>query len=328
MFLQFLWSSQVLAHAWQSPETWSCAQILEILKKTPVVHQMSMKEALEAQDKTVEFEGDVSLVTLEGGIKAVFKSVPPEDLADAHAEIAAFKASRVLGFPDVPPTVMRTIGTKRGSLQLYVETSTDLLTNDAYEKALQEVPQEDQDRLRVFYFVFGQWDSGPHNLLLWREAKKARLIAIDNVGIRSSQFVKYGELPFVGIFYSEGLNTNDWHKPFPFDQARILNDPSTSRLKQAFGNKLPQSFYENVRIYGKRLKYVVYQNALWRQFHAFDEDFVKAYVPRISLSIKLALEKLDEKTLEIIFQDSKGMNFLTKSYLKAILERRDQVLKH
>ena len=324
----FVWTFQAVAHPWHSPDTWASAQIIETLKKAPVIHQISMKEALDSQNKTVEFEGDVSLVTLEGGIKAVFKSVSPEDIADAHGEVAAFKASRVLGFPDVPPTVMRTISGKRGSLQLYVETSIDLLAKDAYEKALDEVPQEDQDRLRVFYFVFGQWDSGPHNLLLRREAKKTHLIAIDNAAIGNLQFVRYGELPFVRMVYSQALQTKDWHKPFPFDQARILKDPSANRLKHIFGKKLPESFYAKVRIYGNRLKYVVYQNAVWRQFHAFDEGFVKAYVPRISPSIKLALEKLDKKTLEIIFQDAKGMNFFTKSYLNAILERRDQVLNH
>jgi hypothetical protein len=38
------------------------------------------------------------------------------------------------------------------------------------------------------------------------------------------------------------------------------------------------------------------------------------------------LKKLNLKTLKMIFAEAKGQDFLKPQYLKAILERRDQVL--
>ncbi|HXF91059.1 MAG TPA: hypothetical protein VNJ29_03920 [Candidatus Nitrosotenuis sp.] len=308
--------------------SWKKPQIANQLKKEKVISMISMRDYLKSQGKKADFMGNVFLVELANGLRGVFKSFSPDDLGDAYAEVAAYKASLVLGFPYVPPTVIRTIKGKRGSLQLFVETTIDPLAPGVFEQALTEADLDDVANLKIFYFIFGQWDTGPHNILIYDEQGKKRLIAIDNSGIRNHQHVIYGDLPFVRTCYSESLQTNDWGKPFPFDQVQTIANPTPIKLKQIFGTKLPKRFYQSFTSYNQPFCYVIYQNSLWRQYHAFDKSFIKSYTSYCPTKTLSALKKLDLPTLKRIFACAQGADFLTPSYFQAILERRDQVLKH
>ena len=324
----FFSSQNIYAHKFEHPKTWHNPSITQILTTSKVLNIKPMKEALLEQGKKSEFDGQVFLVTLENGIKAAFKSLPLDEQEDAVAEVAAYQASVYLGFPYIPPTVLRKIKGMNGSLQLFVSTPIDLLVKGEYEKALQKISKEDLDNLKLFYFIFGQWDSGAHNLLAYSDGSKIYPIAIDNSGIRNHQYVRYGELPFVRTLYSEKLNTNDWDKAFPFEEAKTIKDPTAENLKKMFGNRLPASFYRNSQFYGVPLKYIIYQNSLWRQFHAFDEKFIKSYVTNCRYLTTDSINKLDVKNLKEFFTPVEGTDLLTDSYFKKILERRDQVLKN
>lgn len=82
------------------------------------------------------FEGstEVYLVTLSSGVRAVFKPNPEHwvisskrvnaYLANSAAEVAAYSLSRILGLNLVPPTVMRSLDGKVGSLQVFVQGSS------------------------------------------------------------------------------------------------------------------------------------------------------------------------------------------------------------
>lgn len=215
----------------------------------------------------------------------------------------------------------------QGSLQLYVETSIDLLVNGEYQKFLKQVDDTDLINLKIFYFVFGQWDSGAHNMLAYQNGNKVYPIAIDNSAIRNHQYVKYGQLPFVRTIYSDKLNTNDWHQPFPFENAKTIENLTTQNLKLVFGNKLPESFYQNFNSYNQPYRYVTYQNSIFRQYHVFEQEFIKSYAtsscPKKTAE---APRKLDLKALKNIYSTAKGADFLTERYLNNILERRDQLL--
>ncbi|MCC8417639.1 MAG: hypothetical protein LN588_03945 [Rickettsia endosymbiont of Bryobia graminum] len=102
--------------------------------------------------------------------------------------------------------------------------------------------------------------------------------------------------------------TNDWHKPFPFDKTEIIEPHFEVNFKQRFKNQLPDIFYKTFKSYDtKPIKFIVYQNSLWRQFHAFDKDFIRS-IPT----------SCDKQTIEAI----KKLN------LSSILDRRDQILKY
>ncbi len=156
---------------------------------------------------------------------------PKGDLGDAYAEVAAYQASLVLGFPRIPPTVIRKVNGTLGSLQLFIETSIDALAPGVFNATLKEVDPEEVDNLKIFYFVFNQWDSGPHNILIIENQGKKHFVAIDNSGIGNHGHVKYGELPFVRVCYSEDLNTDDWNMPFPFEKAQVIAEPNADGLR-------------------------------------------------------------------------------------------------
>ncbi len=297
------------------------------LKSCKIVSIKPMRSFLESRGKKADFEGAVFLVELDNGIKAVFKSFPKDDLGDAYGEVAAYEASVLLGFPSIPPTILRKINGQIGSLQLYVETSIDPLEPGIFKETINEIDPEELDNLKIFYFIFNQWDTGPHNILITEKNGRKHLIAIDNSGIKNHAHVKYGDLPFVRICYSEKLKTNDWDKPFPFEQARDIMDPSVDNLKKTFGNRLPNSFYEYYKAYGAPLHYVVYQNSLWRQYHAHEEGFMKSHTLNISEKTRDSIKKLDLHALKKVFSCAKGADSFTPRYLEAILERRDQVLR-
>src|SRR2546423_835710 len=61
------------------PKNWKNAEIATLLKKGKVISICPMKEHLESCGKKVEFEGEVYLVELDNGLKAVFKSLPKDD---------------------------------------------------------------------------------------------------------------------------------------------------------------------------------------------------------------------------------------------------------
>lgn len=328
--MQHLESPQQNSSVYAAPESWKDPGIIRCLQTAEVTAIEPIRKFLTNNGKQADYEGEVYIVTLARGIKAVFKPVSAHNLGDPAAEVAAYRASLHLGFPYIPPTVIRTIPidaeNREGSLQLYIHTEVDLLIGNIYQQAIQEmVPVKEQIELKTFYFIFGQADTGAHNLLLFKDAA-AHFISIDHAGLRVRQYVQWGELPFVRMLYSDQLNTNDWDKPFPFDRAETMDNPTVEKLKQRFGDCLPTTFYQNFKFYANEpFKFVCYRNALWRQhLHPFEPktSFFNGNYPDILAAIK----KLDLPTLKKIFEFEKGADFINDAHLCAILERRDQLV--
>jgi len=317
------------------PKNWKNSEIPTLLKQGKVISLCPMKEYLQSCGKRIEYEGNVFLVKLDNGLKAVFKSVPEDEIGDAYAEVAAYQASVVFGFPNVPPTIISQINSMKGSLQLFVETPIDSLKPGVYESALKEASPEDVANLKFFYFVFGQWDTGEHNIVILKNQEKTLLIAIDNSGICNHQHVKYGSLPFVQTRYSDALNTDDWDSPFPFEQAKTIEYPTTEKLQKTFGDAFPESFYQYVDKFYQSdkfrdlpFRYVIYRNCLWWQYNAEDTKFILSFTSNLPDLTREKLKALDLTLLNKIFEDAQGNEFLTQVYLEAILERRDQVLRY
>lgn len=304
--------------------------ILRMLKNSPIVNSLPMREYLISRGKKVEFDNPVFLITLASGIQAVFKPcIDNNDMDDCYAEIIAYKACQFFGFDFVPPTVIRTINANTGSLQLFIETEIDALDPCVYALAIKRADAADIANLKIFYFVFGQWDTGPHNLLMKAEGDLIKLIAIDNSGICNRQYVTYGELPFVRVCYNEKFNTSDFDQPFPFKQVSCIHKPTEQYLNILFQGCVPQAICR--KLSGKKsLYYIIYQNSLWLQFHAEDNSFEKSFTTNYCTKTMSRLKTLSLDVLKNeIFNDLPAdSNLLKIQFLSSILERRDQVLDH
>lgn len=295
-----------------------------------------MSDYLAKQGKKAEFNGKVYVVYFDDGIKGVLKTFPKNDQQGAYAEVAAFEASKVLGFPHVPPATLRNVKGLIGSISLLVETDIDLLADGVYEDVLSKANPETLANLKLFYFVLGQWDTGPHNLLAFVDQDEVFLIPIDNEGIGNRQHVHYGELPFVRIAYSDTLDTKDFGQDFPFDNAQTIEPVNPKILAKKFEPHFPAKIFQNISPSCQKFRYVVFENSLWRQFHTGNESFVKSFTATASSKTLQALKKLNLTTLKRIFAHPKGcieyrftsQELATPAYLKTILERRDQVLRY
>jgi hypothetical protein len=296
------------------------------LKTMQIIKIQPMREFLNSKKIHAEFENEVYLVTLEDGTLTVFKPEPIDDLGYAHAEVAAYKASQFLGFPRVPPTVLRKIGSKIGSLQLYIEPNIDISNTRVYRKILRKAPKDEIANLKLFYFIFGQWDSGPNNMIIRKDAGKIKIYAIDNSGISNHQHVSYGSLPFIKFCHSYKFETNDQNSPFPFHASKVIGRPNIKNITAAFGNALNEKPLKYLAKRKSPIKYVIYQNSLWMQHYWSDPNFIRShtnYYPEKTMEI---IKKLTLQDLQNIYSEAKGSDFLTMEYFKAILERRDQVV--
>ena len=327
--------------SFECPDAWchdkTCAAIVACLEKGPVHGYESMDSFLITQKKRVDFDNTVYLLQLKGGVRGVFKpALEPAALRDSYAEVAAFRASHYLGLSFVPPTVLRTLCLEgkvmTGSVQLYVNTTRDLLEDGVFQKTLQEVPKDMLADLKIFYFVLGQWDTGAHNLLALKCDGVTHLLAIDNAGIANAQRVHYGQLPFVCLSPVRGEVKN-----FSF-KVEVLEKPTyqslKARLKRAGVSEAGTDFLKKLSFYKKPLHYVVHQKLLWRQFHAADgeEDllFFKAYSDAITPRLCKALQSLNAKVVRSFFPEDAEKVYgkaLFADLLQHILERRDQVLR-
>ncbi len=292
-----------------------------------IVDIKDMRDVLKMQNRIVRFSHPVSLITLESGIQGVFKHVSNGEDA---CEVAAFKAAKFLGFPYVPPTVLRTINGTRGSFQLYIPTNFDPAHRGNIALVLKKAHPDDIANLKIFYFVIGQWDTEAHNLLINRHNDSVKIIVIDNGCICSHKHVKYGEYPFLKLSADESLNTQDWNLPFPFERAKTLISPTQESLKDILGSSVPDGLCKWL-LAMQPLKYVVYHNACWVSFtghlkgidgHPFAYT---TYYPEKTIE---QLKKLNLEIIKEIFSDSVGLEFLTEEFLTSILERRDQIVAH
>lgn len=295
-------------------------------KTMPVAKMQPMREFLVSKNMNADFDNEVFLVTLQDGTRGVFKPVPDDDLGDAQAEVIAYKISNTLGFPRIPITVLRKINGRTGSLQQYIEPNVNLYDPKMYQKIMQDASIDEIANLKLFYFVFGQWDSGQHNMIVQQEDGNIKIYAIDNSGLRNHQYVQYGSLPFVRLCYSDQLKTNDWDLPFPFQSVKIIENPSMENVRMVFDHKIPENVLKQLAKKETPIHYVIYRNSLWIQHHASDPTFILSYTDYYPEKTMEALQKLTLEDLKHIYVEAKGSDFLTAQYFKAILDRRDQVL--
>ena len=319
------------------PLNWSShsTQIKEALRTGEAIEIKSMREVLKSADRNADFSGMVYKVTLSNGLEAVFKTTDSGNLAKDRMEEAAYDISVATGIAFVPPTVHRDLTadfnktghtqTKTGFLSLFVETQTDLisLSKTKFDELLERSGKERVANFKIFNFVFGNWDVGPHNMLISEYKRENNIdyfpISIDNEGIANVQKVEYGEIPFVKFF---GTNSSIPKAEFPFDEAKL----SDTAAKQEVSNKL--GFYPP----GRTHNYIVWNGCYWAQF--FDsywgspKDIIDLlYTNYLPPKTKIALKNLSKEQLFKIFgKTEQTASEHLKEIVAGILTRRDMLL--
>lgn len=146
------------------------------LQNEKIVERKNMRSFLKKSHKGIRALHAPDIVVLESGLKAVFK----EENA-CYGELAAYRASKALGLRLVPPTVLRTIHGRKGSLQFYVASKIDLLhhSKGIYHK----LNDKDVTDRKIFEYVFNRWDTHSGNQIIAENKGEYNIALIDNAGM-------------------------------------------------------------------------------------------------------------------------------------------------
>ena len=308
-----------------------------------IVSIQTLKEAQEAIGKTASGSHPIFKLKFQSGVEGVFK---PNYNGSAHAEVDAYRISKLIHSRQVPPTVKIEMSAARvedslkhspywdflqgleGSVQYYVPSPYDLVKMDgASEEALRRaLPKEKSDQ-KLFQFVFGQWDAHPGNQIV---DGSGHLALIDNTAIQNPVKTLYGESPFRSNFpvkREARVSFDQEPEKFPFKNAVRLQNPTKEEFTNAMERywepwQIEDYWKARERSYSKdkTMAIVVWHNEVWIQGIGFQN-----YGTRAEAFSRTTLEnyrKLDFKTLRQ--ELSPG---ISDEQIEDYLDRRDQVLK-
>ncbi len=280
-----------------------------------------MRDYLESHGKIADFENQVYLAVLESGLKAVFK--PDLEFHDMYAEVAAYKASQWMKSSLVPPTVLKQFKKQKGSLQFFVETDLETSSPETQKIMLKALDQKTLEDIDVFYFLFGQWDRGPSNMLFVPFNSSYFVALIDNKGILQQQHVHLGKSPFVRKAYCD--NRKDvWDNQFPFEKAQKITLDAIDKHPDFKACGLTHQKFPFLKASQKPLTYVFWRNSLWFQPY---ED-MPFHPKNLSLSLLEIVKKLNQDILKNIWKD-RPKEWTTRQFneiIRLTLDRRDQLL--
>ena len=274
----------------------------------------SLHDFFKKQNISISFTNDVYVIEFCNQTKAIFKPAKDEDVWYAYAEVAAYKASLWLGFPCVPPTILRDINDAWGSVQLYVQGDHDLVVNDLEQEAV----------YKIFCFIFGQWDVCKSNRLVYKDKKDLILVAIDNANIADRQKCKYGEHPYVCVWAKDD-NFYD-NEPFSFDARMQFINPTQQELYDFFISFIPVWKAKRLSIRLSKRAVVVcikHHDTLWLQALENEIPF-SGMVPSWCLK---KISALDKQAVKSFFADAPEGLF-SDAFFDDIIDRQKQVLAY
>lgn len=251
------------------------AKTEQVLSFGKVVNIRELKDALVQDGKRPSGSHLALLLTLADGTRGIFKF-------GSEGEIAAYQVMRrLLKGRLIPPTVARDLGPELmavrsslnfnvpastvGSLQYFVSTRIDLKDPNQWASIWPSVsPKQISDR-DVFYFVFGQWDRHRGNILA---DDAMNLALIDNEGIRTQQYVRYGENPF--LLKIGGPIQPDSASVFPYQRAELFDHPEIEDLRSYLSGKVDVNSMERflksmVDRKDRTCKIVIWRGRAWVQ---------------------------------------------------------------
>lgn len=311
------------------------------LKSEKIVGIERLEKFQEAEGK--KFHGtteDPLVLRFANGLKAVWKI---DRWGGADAEEGAYRLARQLRSRLVPPTVTRVLTPeslagidttgleavlgKNGSLQYYISGTIDL-DKVSLEESLERVSAREKFEREMFYFVFGQWDRHRHNFLIDHSYAFG---LIDNAGIRSAQYVRFGETPFLRVMEFEKSSRRpdgEWPPEFPFETALQLNNPTleelTPHVSAWVSPRELEGYWKGMQRSVRKdrtLKLVLWRNRVWVQSIGYAN--YGPIVPKIvSKSVLAQYEKLDFGTLRKLLAAT-----FTDERIREMIHCRDQIVR-
>ncbi len=290
-------------------------QIEHRLSTEKIARVMNLRDYLSGRGIYVHATHEVLMVELESGLKGVFKKGVYH-----HGEVAAYRASKALGLRLVPPTVYRQVKGVKGSLQFLIEAPK--IRNVADMKSLtKKVGPKAVSDMKLFYYVFGQWDTHSGNQLVASYGDERYLALIDNSVILHRTYDTFGG----SIYTSKGANDSlpsGTGVEFPYDKVKVI---SGSKVKSLF--KPYVGAVERQRLSrASQIAYVIWNHRLWLKLSNRKKlRFTKTFYQK-TLD---AYERLDEEELNYAWEGWADIDSEhAEDLVKLALMKRDEVLEY
>jgi hypothetical protein len=179
---------------------------------------------------------------------------------------------------------------------------------------------EEWANIQIFYFVFGQWDQDPSNMIASKHEDSVKLFLIDNAAMGYLQKVRYGEYPFV-VYFEDIVPVDSEETSFPFEKVQVL-PPRPEVWRERFKDLLYKEQISLLCRLQEDIPIVFWKGHLWRQFQFGKPAYTQVY----PVNTMKALEDLTLHKLKDFFDNELGFQF-SDEYFSDILERRDQILR-
>lgn len=160
---------------------------------------------------------------------------PSKSFQNPVGEVLAYKLSESLELGLVPETNLVWYKGQLGSIQRYVENTKH---SRGYKSILEDDKRKDIQRLKLFWFMLGQWDVYPENVLVRDDNS---LVAIDNANILNKQRVnQYGELPFVYVGRTKQKDEGSASAPIKLQGYGQRKHDVINKVKALMGDAAPK----------------------------------------------------------------------------------------
>lgn len=259
----------------------------------------------------------IDIVTLESGLKALFKTG-----RYAYAEVAGYRLSKALNLFLVPPTIFRTIDGTQGSLQLYIPAK-DLASMQNPQNLLKKIGEKTISAARFFYYLAGQWDTHYGNQLIEKTDSGYRLWLIDNSSMLHMTQSIYGGVTFV----AKGIRLDGpptASKNFPFEAATKIEG---QQIYQVFSPFITSKEY--LASLAKRPQhYIIWNSTLWVAYDTNRPGTFGRYTTTYSSSLLEVCKTLTTENLTSVWSEWLNVDpYSCKELIKLTLNRRDKLLK-
>lgn len=318
---------------WNVKENMKTLETLEnMLNKGVFEEVMNMREYLQAKNKIAKFAGEVYIVLLDNGIKAVWKPRDGDHINSAVAEVVAYQASKWLekysGRHLVPPTIIKTFRGRTGSLQYFVESDFDLWLEKDRSTVNSRLSKDNFANAAAFIHVLGQWDAHPGNRMATiDDNNEVQITLIDNEGIANRKYSpSITERPYVRVAYGT--------LPQGTPLFITLKNPKKDEIQKAWapfslGEKRLNNLYQILSGNGERdANFMLWNNGLWLQYHQRNKDAFPNHVDYYPFWLQTAYEDLTPDVLKSIF--ALGLEaiprFFNDAFFQDILSRKKQLL--
>lgn len=282
----------------------------------------------------------IFILTLNNALKAIFKPKSKERLIEAiQSSVIAYNFSRALGLRLVPPTVIRKIQGKIGSVQLFID-NTIMGVHDI--QSIEKLKPVQKGNIYIFYFVAGVFDVNYLNILISKNCSKP--VIVDNDSMLKIALIPYGKHPFV-LYpikweYFPLMSVKSF-EAVPFEKSFSVFNPSWNLLKRHFSGlndlqikSLQTDFLKRGKHQKKKyFSYFRYRGGYWigsEEIFSL-EGVYKHLLPLnnkkfFSEKTVQALKKLNYRSLRKLFP-KKSRFKIYDSKVYGILHRRNVILR-